>query len=107
MIDCSPTEIFAIKETFSDAGLYLCNFHWNHCWGHWLRTGSNSFAEHYKLIMTILMRMVEGNNLQGYKTHKAYLKSCNVYKNNMKLWEYYKRWESKKEVYCYILGDII
>ena len=27
MIDCSPTEIFAIEETFPGGGLYLCDFH--------------------------------------------------------------------------------
>ena len=31
MIDCSPTEIFTIEETFPGGGLYLCDFHWNQC----------------------------------------------------------------------------
>ena len=57
--------------------------------------------------MTILRRMAEAPNLQEYRTHEAYLKSCNVYKNNKKLREYYKRWERQKEVYYYVLGNII
>ena len=56
--------------------------------------------------MTILRRMAEAPKLQEYRTHEAYLKSCNVYKNNKKLREY-KRWDRQKEVYYYVLGNII
>ena len=51
--------------------------------------------------------MAEAQNLQEYRTHKTYLKSCNVYKNNKKLREYYKRWERQKEVYYYVSGNIV
>ena len=30
MIDCSPTEMQSLKETFPNVGMYLCNFHRNH-----------------------------------------------------------------------------
>lgn len=98
MIDCSPTEIHAIKEVFPESGLFLCDFHRLQSWGRWLRTKANGAAQHYNEVMNIFKRLGYSMSIAEYRKVEQELKQCDIYKKNKKLQNYYRKWEAQKEV---------
>ena len=98
MIDCSPTEMHAIREVFPNCGLYLCDFHRNQCWGRWFRTTRHGVSQDYSLLMSTFKKMGESSSVAEYKRHEEYLKRLTVYKESVKLQEYFQRWEKNKKV---------
>ena len=90
IIDCSPTEMQSLKKTFPNAGMYLCDFHRNQCWGRCFRSTSNQVTCHYEVLMSTFKKMGESPTITEYKRHEQFLKCLDVYFKSSKLQYYYR-----------------
>ena len=97
MIDCSLMEMQSLKETFPNAGMYLCDFHRNQCCGRWFRSTSNQVTCHYEVLMSTFKKMGKSPTITEYKRHEQFLKRLDVYCKSSKLQYYYRRWEKTKK----------
>ena len=58
MTDYSEAEFLALKQTFPDAKMYLCEFHREQCWERWVRDQKHKLgAEDAQILLMLLRKM--------------------------------------------------
>lgn len=102
MVDCSPTEIFALQNVFLDSRVFMCDFHRIQAWNRWLKTRTNGSSAHHIEIISILKRIGAAATLEKFREAEEELKSNAHFQKAPRLRKYYGRWRDVKEVSAHL-----
>lgn len=109
MTDFDEKEIQGLEEIFSEADVYLCDFHREQAWTRWVSATNNGVRAYRTEVLARLRRVARADSVADYRKSLNALMESSVWKESTKLQQWFSnQWLPEYKVsHCVVQSDLI